>query len=388
MEITWSDRIEQLPPYLFAEIDEKKQEMIDKGKDIVDLGVGDPDIPTPKLIIQALERAANDPAYHRYPSYTGMHSFREAAARWMKKRFGVEVDPGSEVLALIGSKEGLAHIPLAFVNPGDVVLVPDPGYPVYPVSTTFAGGIPWPMPLRKENDFLPDLGEIPEEVKRKAKLMFLNYPNNPTTAVAQRGFFEEVVEFAASNNIVVCHDAAYTEITFDGLSHPSFLEVDGAMEVGMEFHSHSKTYSMTGWRIAFAAGNKKAIGGLGKVKTNIDSGAFEAIQIAAIEALDNYELGLQERVGIYQDRRDILTRGLEEVGLGYYPAKATFYMWIESPAGISSKDFAQKLLTDAGIVVTPGSGFGTHGEGYVRVSLTIATERLSEAVERLRGLSF
>jgi len=387
MKISWARRIEELPPYLFAEIDAKKNEMIAKGVDIIDLGVGDPDLPTPEHIVRALERAANNPAYHRYPSYTGMTSFREASARWMMKRFGVELDPGSEVLALIGSKEGVAHIPLAFVNPGDVVLVPDPGYPVYPVATTFAGGTPWSMPLRKENGFLPDLSEIPEDVRRKAKLMFINYPNNPTTAIADKAFFQDVVEFAAANNIVVCHDAAYTEITFDGLRHPSFLEVDGAMEVGMELHSHSKTYNMTGWRLAFAAGNKRAIGGLGKVKTNIDSGAFEAVQAAGMVALDNYELGLEERVNIYQKRRDIFANGLEKVGLSYYPTKACFYIWIENPPGMSSKEFTRRLIEEAGIVVTPGNGFGEHGEGYVRITLTIATERLVEAVKRLKRLN-
>ncbi|MCH8029003.1 MAG: LL-diaminopimelate aminotransferase [Candidatus Dadabacteria bacterium] len=383
----WARRIDELPPYLFAEIDAKKEELIKKGVDVIDLGVGDPDLPTPEHIINALERAANDPANHRYPSYVGMLSFREAAARWMRRRFGVDLDPGSEVLALIGSKEGVAHIPLAFIDPGDVVLVPDPGYPVYPVSTTFAGGVPWLMPLYKENGFLPDLSAIPADIRKKAKLMFLNYPNNPTTAVTGNDFFDDVVEFAAANDIIVCHDAAYTEIAYDGLRPPSFLEVDGAMEVGMELHSHSKTYNMTGWRIAFAVGNKRAIGGLGKVKTNIDSGAFQAVQAAAIEALDNYTLGLAERVGIYQERRDIFCRGLDEAGIKYHHTEATFYVWIEAPSGYSSQQFANTLLTQSAIVVTPGEGFGKYGEGYVRVTLTIATDRLTEAVERIKDVT-
>lgn len=387
MDIKWAQRIAELPPYLFAEIDAKKSELERQGVDIIDLGVGDPDMPTPSHIVHALERAANDPRYHRYPSYAGMSAFREAAARWMEKRFGVKLDPDTEVLALIGSKEGVAHLPLALVDPGDVVLVPDPGYPVYPVSATFAGGIPWPMPLLRDRGFLPDLDAIPEHVRRRARLMFINYPNNPTTAVADKRFFEDVVAFALENEIVVCHDAAYTEIAFDGLRCPSFLEVDGAREVGVELHSHSKTYNMTGWRIAFAAGNPRVIGALGKVKTNIDSGAFEAVQVAAIEALDNYELGLAERVGTYQHRRDIFCKGLEQAGLAYHPTKATFYVWIEVPPGYTSAGFAEKLLTEAGLVVTPGNGFGSAGEGYVRVSLTIPTPRLEEAVERLGKLT-
>lgn len=386
MDIKWADRINELPPYLFAEIDAKTNELRKQGVDIIDLGIGDPDLPTPGHIIKALEAAANDPANHRYPSYVGMLAFRQAAAGWMKSRFGVDLDPEDEVLALIGSKEGVAHIPLAFINPGDVVLVPDPGYPVYPVSTTFAGGEPWLMPLRRENDFLPDLSSIPADILKRTRLMFLNYPNNPTTAVATKEFFTEVVEFAYKHNILVCHDAAYTEVAYDGLTPPSFLEVDGAMEVGMELHSHSKTYNMTGWRIAFAAGNRRAVGGLGKVKTNIDSGAFQAIQIAGIEALDKYTLGLEDRVKIYQHRRDLFCKGLDDVGIGYYPPRATFYIWIEVPAGSTSKDFAAKLLAGAGFVVTPGNGFGQYGEGYVRVSTTIATARLTEAVERLKGM--
>ena len=386
MEIKWANRINELPPYLFAEIDAKIEELTKQGRDIIDLGVGDPDLPTPKNIIQALERAANDPANHRYPSYVGMLGFREAAADWMKARFGVEVEPQSEVLALIGSKEGVAHIPMAFIDPGDVVLVPDPGYPVYPVSTTFAGGVPWLMPIRKENGFLPDFSEIPADILKKARLMFLNYPNNPTTAVAEKGFFEDVVELAAKHNIIVCHDAAYTEVAFDGYKPMSFLEVDGAGEVGIELHSHSKTFNMTGWRLAFAAGNKRVIGGLGKVKTNIDSGAFQAIQIAGIEAFASHPEGLDERIKIFEHRRDIFCKGLDDIGLKYTRPKATFYIWIEVPEGSSSKDFAAKLLAEAGCVMTPGNGFGKYGEGYVRVSTTIATERLEEAIERLKSI--
>ncbi|MGH7792915.1 MAG: LL-diaminopimelate aminotransferase, partial [Thermodesulfobacteriota bacterium] len=332
--------------------------------------------------------AAEDPSNHRYPSYEGMLSFREAAANWYKERFGVKVDPKTEVVTLIGSKEGIAHTPLAFVNPGDVVLVPDPGYPVYSVAASFAGAVSYQMPLLKENDFLPDLDAIPEEIRKKAKLMFINYPNNPTSAVTEKDFFEEVVDFASRHNILVCHDAAYTEVAFDGFSPPSFLEVDGAGDVGMEFHSLSKTFNMTGWRLGFAAGNRRAISGLGKVKTNIDSGVFQAVQCAGIEGLKNYSLGMADRRKIYEERRNIFCSGLDEVGIKYITPRATFYVWFEVPEGLSSKDFTSKLLTEAGIVVTPGNGFGKYGEGYIRVSITIGTERLAEAVERFRNLSF
>ncbi len=388
MRIKWAKRIEDLPPYLFAEIDAKKQEMRAKGIDLIDLSVGDPDIPTPKNIIDALKRAAEDPANHRYPSYEGMPAFREAAASWYEARFGVKVDPKTEVVTLIGSKEGIAHTPLAFVDPGDLVLVPDPGYPVYSVATSFVGGISYSMPLLRENNYLPDLDGIPEDLRRKAKLMFINYPNNPTSSVTEKGFFKEIVDFASKYGIIVCHDAAYTEVAFNGFSPPSFLEIDGVKEVGMEFHSLSKTFNMTGWRIGFAAGNKKAISGLGKVKTNIDSGVFQAVQFAGIEGLKNYSIGIAERKKIYEDRRDTFCRGLDEVGIRYYPPKATFYVWFEAPKGTSSREFAGKLLTDAGIVVTPGVGFGKYGEGYIRVSITIAKERLIEAVERLKNVRF
>lgn len=388
MDVKWAKRIAELPPYLFAEIDAKKKEMEKKGVDVIDLGIGDPDLPTPPNIIEALKVAVDDPANHRYPSYQGMLSFREAAADWYKERFGVELDPESEVVALIGSKEGIAHTPLAFLDPGDVGLFPDPGYPVYPTSISFAGGIPHAVPLLKENDFLPDLGAIPADIKERSKLLFLNYPNNPTTAVAEKGFFEEAVEFATSNNILICHDAAYTEIAYDGYTPVSFLETEGAKECGIEFHSLSKTFNMTGWRLGFAVGNKKAIGGLGKIKTNIDSGAFQAIQCAGIEALKNYRLGLEDRKRIFEERRDIFCKGLDEAGFSYTKPKATFYVWFEVPPGVTSTEFSSKLLEEAGIVVTPGNGFGDYGEGYARVSTTFSTERIVQAVERLKEAKF
>ncbi len=388
MDVKWASRIAELPPYLFAEIDAKKNELIDKGVDVIDLGVGDPDLPTPDFIIDALKVGAEDPANHRYPSYQGMRSFRVAVANWYKERFNVYLDPDTEVVALIGSKEGIAHAPLAFIDPGDVGLYTDPGYPVYPTSISFAGGTPYAVPLYKGNEFLPDLNAIPDDIKKRAKLLFLNYPNNPTTAVADGGFFKDLVNFAAKNNILVCHDAAYTEIAYDGYNPPSFLQTDGAKDVGIEFHSLSKTFNMTGWRIAFAVGNKKAIAGIGKVKTNIDSGAFQAVQYAGIVALQNYKQGLQDRIKIFQERRDIFCKGLDEAGLSYYPPKATFYVWFDVPHGLTSKEFSSRLLSESGIVVTPGTGFGEYGEGYARVSTTFSTERIVQAVQRLKDTKF
>ncbi|MCZ6791924.1 MAG: LL-diaminopimelate aminotransferase [Candidatus Dadabacteria bacterium] len=388
MDVKWASRIAGLPPYLFAEIDAKKNELIKKGVEVIDLGVGDPDIPTPDFIIEALKVGAEDPENHRYPSYQGMRSFRVAVADWYKERFNVDLDPDTEVIALIGSKEGIAHAPLAFIDPGDVGLFADPGYPVYPTSISFAGGEPYAVPILKENDFLPDLNAIPEDIRNRAQLIFLNYPNNPTTAIAEEGFFKDVVDFASKNNILICHDAAYTEIAYDGYSPLSFLQADGAKDVGIEFHSLSKTFNMTGWRIAFAVGNKKAIAGIGKIKTNIDSGAFQAVQYAGIVALQNYKSGLQDRIQIFQERRDIFCKGLDEAGLKYHFPKATFYVWFEVPEGLTSKEFSSKLLSESGIVVTPGNGFGEYGEGYARVSTTFSTERIIQAVERLKETKF
>ncbi len=386
--IAKAKRIEELPPYLFAEIDRKKEEMIRKGVDIIDLGIGDPDLPTPSRIVEAMKNAIEDPSTHSYPSYQGMIEFREAVARWYRRRFDVDLDPSREVLALIGSKEGIAHIPLAFVDPGDVVMVPAPGYPVYRVATLFAGGVPHAMPLIKENKFLPDLSRIPPHLAQKAKLLFINYPNNPTGAVGEGEFFEKVVAFAAEHNIIVCHDAAYTEVAYDGYRPLSFLEVDGAKEVGVEFHSLSKTYNMTGWRVGFAVGNEDVIEGLGKIKTNVDSGVFEAIQRAGVEALNYYDEEHSQILEIYQRRRDLMVGALREVGFELEKPLATFYLWIEVPRGYTSTEFTTLLLTEAGIVATPGNGFGDEGEGYIRMSLTVGEERLEEAARRLRGLKF
>jgi LL-diaminopimelate aminotransferase len=388
MRIEMAKRIDQIPPYLFAEIDKKKEEMRQKGIDLIDLGIGDPDLPTPKPIIERLKKAAENPKNHRYPSYQGMIEFRTAVAQWYERRFCTKLNPRTEVLSLIGSKEGIAHIPLAFVNPGDVVLVPSPGYPVYRVSTLFAGGIPYFLPLRKENGFLPNLSEIPEIIAQKAKLLFINYPNNPTSAIAERPFFEEVVAFARRHQIIVCHDAAYSEIAFDGYQPLSFLEVEGAREVGVEFHSLSKTFNMSGWRIGFAAGHSEILSGLGRVKTNIDSGLFQAIQEAGTEALYHLDTPLPESITIYERRRDIMVRGLHDIGLEVDRPKATFYLWIRVPRGYTSSQFATLLMEQGGIVVTPGNGFGEEGEGYIRIALTVNEKRLNEAIERLRRIKF
>ena len=388
IKIEQADRLKQLPPYLFAELDRKKAEARERGVDVIDLGVGDPDLPTPDNIIDKLAEAARVPAHHRYPSYTGMNDFREAVARWYKNRAGVDLQPLQEIVSLIGSKEGIAHIPLAFINPGDVALVPSPAYPVYAIATMFAGGIPHEMPLLKENSFLPDLSAIPADVLAKAKMMFINYPNNPTAAPATPEFFAEVVEFARQHNIMICHDFAYSEMAFDGYVPPSFLETPGAREVGIEFHSLSKTYNMTGWRIGWAAGNAEIIGGLGRIKSNIDSGIFEAIQVAGIEALEGDQQCLTEMRTIYTERRDVLVEGLKKLGLKVEPPQATFYVWFEVPEGHDSASFAGLLLEKAGIVATPGNGFGDPGEGYVRMALTVSSERLAEAVARMSEIGF
>ena len=388
MDIIKSNRLANLPPYLFKEIDRQKEEVRQRGVDIIDLGVGDPDLPTPIHIIEALNQAALNPRNHRYPSYSGMAEFNQAVARWYKRRFHVNLDAEKEVVTLIGSKEGIAHIPLAFINPGDWALVPSPCYPVYPTGVQFAGGKAYFMDLLKENDFLPDLDAVPVEMAKNAKLMFLNYPNNPTSAIAGREFFENAVSFAKSNNIIVCHDAAYTEMAFDGYQPMSFLEAEGAKEVGIEFHSLSKTYNMTGWRLGFAVGHPEIIEGLGGIKSNIDSGAFQAIQIAGIAALEGDQSCVQNMNKEYQERRNILVDGIIDLRLSVKKPKATFYVWIEVPDGYTSAAFTTHLLTKGGVVVTPGNGFGTAGEGYVRMALTVGAERLKEVIERIRSIGF
>ena len=378
-----AERIKRLPPYLFAEIDRLKEEVIKEGVDVIDLGVGDPDIPTPKEIVEAAKRALEKPENHRYPSYVGMLSFRKAVADWYKRRFNVELDPETEVVSLIGSKEGIAHLPLAYIESGDYALVPDPGYPVYPVAVMFAGGEAIKMPLKEENGFLPDLDSISEDVFKKTKLMFIGYPNNPTAAVAEKEFYEKIIDLAKEYDFIVASDNAYSEICYDGYKPISFLEVEGAKDVGIEFHSLSKTFNMTGWRIGFAVGNKDVIAALGKVKTNIDSGIFQAVQEAGIYALNNAEELNGRIIKIFQERRDNMAEALKKAGFEFNLPKATFYFWVKVPEGYTSAEFTKKLLKEKGIVVTPGNGFGDAGEGYFRISIT--NPRIEEAVERIRS---
>lgn len=380
-----ADRVKNLPPYLFATIDKMKREALAKGIDLIDLSIGDPDISTPGHIIEAMKAAVEKPAHHRYPSYEGMLSFREAVAAWYRQRFNVSLDAKTEVLSLIGSKEGIGHIPLAFVNPGDVVLVPSPGYPVYPVGTLFAGGESHFMPLTEGNGFLPDLKAIPEDKLKRAVLMFLNYPNNPTSAPASRDFFREAIAVAEKYNIIICHDAAYSEVYFDNEKPFSFLELDGAKEVGIEFHSLSKTYNMTGWRIGFAVGNKDVLAGLGKIKTNLDSGVFQAVQEASITALMTGDDILSGIRNTYQERRDALYEGLKTIGFSVNKPKATFYLWAKVPSGVDSTTFVAHLLDKTGVLGTPGVGFGAPGEGYIRFALTQPVSRIKEAVGRIRS---
>lgn len=385
--IEYAKRVKEIPPYLFSELDEIRKEVEKKGIDIINLSIGDPDLPTPKFIVEKLKEVVEDSKNHHYPPYAGLLEFRDAVAQWYKNRFQVDLISEREVIALIGSKEGIAHMSLAFLDPADYALVPDPGYPVYKTSAIFAGGIPYPMPLLEENNFLPDLSQIPEEIARRTKLMFLNYPNNPTSAVAEVGFFKEVVEFASRYSIIVCHDAAYSEIAYNGYSPISFLQIEGAKEIGIEFHSLSKTFNMTGWRIGFAVGNRLVLEGLAKLKTNIDSSLFQAIQLAGREALLKDPSPVEELKKIYQERKELMVKGLRQKGLKVFDPLATFYLWIKIPSGYTSASFSRKLLSEAGIISVPGNGFGIHGEGYVRMALTIDKGRLEEAITRISNLS-
>jgi LL-diaminopimelate aminotransferase len=387
IKITQSDKLNKLPPYLFVEIDRAKREARQQGRDIIDLGIGDPEQPTPQFIIDKLYEAAKDKANHRYALDAGMPVLRESISRWYKRRFNVTLNPDSEILPLIGSKEGIAHFPLAVLNKGDYALVPDPCYPPYKGGTIFAGGKVCLMPLLSKNDFLPDLGRIRATVLRKAKIIFVNYPNNPTSSVATDEFYKELIQFALKNNIVVISDLAYSEMYFDGLKPRSLLEFDGARDCVIEFHSLSKTYNMTGWRVGWACGNPQLVSLLGKVKSNIDSGVFQAIQIAAIAALDSGDSFADSMRKMYQERRDVLVGGLNSLGFNISLPKATFYIWAKIPRRFgASMDFAKTLLDKANIVATPGVGFGEYGEGYIRFALTITVERIKQAIERLNKL--
>lgn len=377
-------RIEKLPPYLFAEIDRRVAEARAKGADIISFGVGDPDLPTPHHIVDALQQAAADPATHRYPSYTGMPEFRRAIADWYLRRFDVDLDPDEQIQPLVGSKEGIFHLPVAFVDPGDVALVPDPGYPVYETGTILAGGEASFMPLTADNDFLPSFDAIDASTWDRARVMWLNYPSNPTAACAQLEFFTRAVEICRERDVLLAHDAAYTEITYDGFVAPSVLQAPGALECAVEFGSLSKTYNMTGWRVGWVAGAAPAIEAIKRLKTNIDSGIFDALQRAGIAALEGPQEALAEVVEHYRHRRDLLCDGLKSMGIVVDPPRGSIYLWVPVPEGHTSESFATFLLDEAAIVVAPGNGYGPSGEGFVRFSLTLSDDRLEEGVERLR----
>jgi len=376
-------RVEHLPPYLFVEISKKIAEKRAKGEEIISFGIGDPDIATPPHIVDRLCQAAQNPANHRYPESEGLPELRQAIAGWYKQRFDISLDADKEVLPLIGSKEGIAHIAFCLIDPDDTALVPDPAYPVYSVGTMLAGGRPHYMPLVDRNNFLPALDSIAEHVAKKAKLLWLNYPNNPTSAVADLRFFNRVVEFARKYNLAVCHDGPYSEVAYDGYQPVSFLQASGAMEVGIEFHSLSKTYNMTGWRIGMAVGNAEMIDALRRIKSNMDSGIPQAIQLAAIEALTGPQDCIEEHNRIYQRRRDLTIDVLRNIGCQAEPPKASLYIWAKIPEGYTSVDFTTELLETVGVVVTPGTGYGKNGEGYIRLSLTVPDAALVKGLSRL-----
>lgn len=380
-------RIEKLPPYLFVNISRKIAEKRAQGEDVISFAIGDPDIPTPPHIIEHLCQAAHKPVTHRYPETDGLPEFRQAIAEWYMQRFNVSLDPAKEILPLIGSKEGIGHISFCFIDPGNIALIPNPGYPVYSMGTILAGGKPYYMPLTEENEFLPDFDVIPDEIADKAKLLWLNYPNNPTGAVASIEFFDRAVRFARRHDLAICHDAPYTEVSFDGYRPPSFLQAAGAKDVGIEFHSLSKTYNMTGWRIGMAVGNPEMIHALFRTKSNLDSGIPQAIQEAGIAALSGPQGCIDRHNIILQKRRDELISAIEKIGLKARVPKAAFYIWAKVPNGHTSVSFTEKLLDEAGIAVTPGTGYGTQGEGYIRFSLTIPDERLQEGINRLSSLA-
>ncbi|HEY83041.1 MAG TPA: LL-diaminopimelate aminotransferase [Dehalococcoidia bacterium] len=380
-----SQRVKNLPPYLFVEISRKIAEKRARGEEVISFAIGDPDIPTPPHIIERLCEAARDPANHRYPESDSLPELRQAVADWYERRFGISFDPDKEVLPLIGSKEGIAHIAFCFIDRGDIALVPDPGYPVYSVSTMLANGEVYYLPLREEADFLPNLKAVPSHILSRAKLLWLNYPNNPTAAVADLDFFNRVVEFARQHDLIVCHDGPYTEVAYDGYRPVSFMQAEGAREVGVEFHSLSKSYNMTGWRIGMAVGNATAIDALKRLKSNLDSGIPQAIQLAAIAALTGPQDCIEEHNAIYQRRRDLIVEVLNSIGLKARPPKASLYIWARVPEGYSSVDFTTDLLDQVGVAVTPGIGYGKHGEGYVRLSLTIPDATLVKGLSRLSG---
>jgi len=378
-----SQRMETLPPYLFVEISRKIAEKRARGEELVSFGIGDPDFPTPPHIINRLCQAAQEPANHRYPETEGLPELRRAIADWYQRRFNVFLDSDKEVLPLVGAKEGIVHIALCLIDPDDLALVPDPGYPPYSRGTMLAGGKSYYLPLREENGFLPDLEAVPADILKQAKILWLNYPNNPTGAVADLEFFKQVVDLARRYEIAVCHDAAYTEVAFDGYQPPSFMQSEGAKEVGVEFHSFSKGYNMTGWRIGMVVGNATMVDALSRVKSNLDSGIPQAIQYAAVEALTGSQDSIKEQNARYQRRRDLVIDKLLSMGLSVMSPKGGLYIWARVPQGYSSVEFTDDLLEKVGVVVTPGVGYGENGEGYVRLSLTIPDASLVKGLSRL-----
>jgi LL-diaminopimelate aminotransferase len=383
MQLT--ERVKKIPPYLFATIDKKKAEARAKGMDIVDLGIGDPDLPTPDFIVDAMAAAIRKPENHNYPPYEGTLAFREAVARWYLHRFGVTLDPKNEVVSLIGSKEGIAHAFLTFLDPGDIALLPDPGYPAYKVNALIAGGVPYMVPAPASQNYEPDLEAIPADVLKKSKMIFLNYPGNPTGALASDAFYERAIAFAKKHDILICTDMAYSEVYYEGQKPRSILEFPGGKDVATEFHTLSKTFNMTGWRIGMVVGNEEAVQALGKIKTNMDSGIFKAIQEAVIPALDEKaDTFVAAQNVIYQKRRDIIVDGLRELGWDLPSPKATFYIWAPVPKGYTSESFTLHLLDTIGVLVVPGNGYGDNGEGYFRISITTSEARLHEAVARLK----
>ena len=379
-----SKRLDRIPPYLFARIDAKVAEAKAKGIDVISLGIGDPDMPTLQSVVDEMHIAINDPKNHDYPPYDGTFEFKKASADWMKKRFNVDMDPKDEILANIGSKEAIAHVFFAFVDSGDVTLCPDPGYPVYQNATILAGGEPYSMPLTAENGFLPELDKIPVDVAKAAKIMFINYPNNPTGAVCDLDFYKKAVEFCKKYDILLCSDMAYCEMTYDGYVAPSVFEVEGAKDVAIEFYSHSKSYNMTGWRVGFVAGNKEAIKALGTIKNNIDSGCFKAVQQAAIKGYSAPAEEIQKLNLMYKERKEVMEQGLRELGWDIKPSKATFYIWVPCPKGFTSEEFATVMLEKAHLVVPPGNGYGKYGEGYIRIAITKPVDVLKKAIQRMK----
>lgn len=388
-EFPFAQRLQELPPYLFVELDRLKAEAQGRGENVINLGIGDPDLPTPQIIIDALKREADNPGNHQYPSGLGCMEFREAVASYYERTRGVVLDPGTEIGSLIGSKEGIGHFPLAFVNPGDVVLLPEPGYPVYRSATIFAGGIPYVMPLLAENQFLPDLEAIPDDVYQRTRVMIINYPNNPTAAFATPEFFEQVIAKARKYGFIVLHDAAYLDMAYGDDAALSFMEIPGAREVGVEMHSLSKTFNMTGWRLAYIVGNPSLIKGLMSVKSNLDSGAFTAIQKAGVVALDNFEQLVPGLLDVYRSRLEAVEEGLSALGWSDYRRPGgTFYVWLKNRSGLSSMEMTRSLIEKCAVVTTPGNGFGQVGEGYFRLALTTSTDRIKEACERIKNAGF